>query len=100
MCHGSYKKAALWIFERLSQSIPANELLDPIEAQWISETMIGGIIWAKNNWKGYGRQYDETSLYPSIMQSALSFPIHKGKFQYSKTLLIIEAIIYMEYFML
>jgi hypothetical protein len=55
--------------------------LDPIEAKWISEAMMGGIIWAENEWKGYGRQYDETSLYPSIQQSALTFPINKGKFQ-------------------
>ena len=81
MCHGSYKKVALWLFERLSQSIQANEALDAIEAKWISDTMVGGIIWADNNWQGYGRQYDCTSLYPSIMQSALTFPICKGKFE-------------------
>lgn len=81
MCNGSYKQTALWLFERLSQAVPANELLDPIESKWISEAMMGGIIWADNDWKGHGRQYDETSLYPSIQQSALTFPIHKGKFQ-------------------
>jgi hypothetical protein len=42
---------------------------------------MGGIIWAKNEWYGFGRQYDETSLYPSIQQSTLTFPISKGKFQ-------------------
>lgn len=81
MCHGSYKRVALWLFEKLSQAIPANKPLDPIEAKWISEAMMGGIIWADNDWKGYGRQYDETSLYPSIQQSAITFPISKGKFQ-------------------
>ena len=81
MCHGNYKKTALWLFEKLSLTIPANEPLDSIEAKWISDTMMGGIIWADNNWKGYGRQYDETSLYPSIQQSALTFPIGKGTFQ-------------------
>jgi len=81
MCHGNYKKTALWLFEKLSLAIPANEPLDPIEAKWISDTMMDGIIWADNNWKGYGRQYDETSLYPSIQQSALTFPIGKGTFQ-------------------
>ncbi|CAH1771314.1 2318_t:CDS:1, partial [Entrophospora sp. SA101] len=75
MCHGSYKKVALWLLERLSQAIRANEALDPMEAIWISNAMVGGIIWAQNDWKGYGRQYDETSLYPSIMQSAITFPI-------------------------
>ena len=80
MCHESYKKTALWLFEKLSLAIPANKPLDPIEAKWISEAIMGGIIWADNNWKGYGRQYDETSLYPSIQQSALTFPIGKGSF--------------------
>ena len=65
MCYGNYKKVALWLFERLSQAISANESLDPIEAKWISVAMIGGIIWADNEWKGNGRQYDETSLYSS-----------------------------------
>ena len=81
MCNCNYKQTALWLFEQLSQAIPANESLDPIEAKWISEAMMGGIIWAENGWEGYGRQYDETSLYPSIQQSALTFPIRRGKFQ-------------------
>lgn len=29
MCHGSYKKVALWLFEKLSQAIPANKPLTP-----------------------------------------------------------------------
>ncbi|GBB99402.1 hypothetical protein RclHR1_35030001, partial [Rhizophagus clarus] len=64
--------------------IPANKPLDALEAQWISKAMMEGIIWAQNNWKGYGRSYDDTSLYPSIQQSALNFPIDKGKFQILK----------------
>lgn len=77
----SYRKTALWLFERLSIGISANESLDPLEAQWISKSMMGGLIWAKNDWKGFGRQYDETSLYPSIQQSALTFPIGAGEFE-------------------
>jgi hypothetical protein len=84
MHNGSYKKTALWLFERLSQAIPASKPLDPIEAKWISDTMMGGIIWAEKEWKGFGRQYDETSLYPSIQQSALTFPINRGRFQVLK----------------
>ena len=82
MHNASYKKTALWLFERLSIAVPANELLDPIEAKWISDTMMGGVIWADNDWKGNARQYDITSLYPSIQQqSSLTFPIGKGKLQ-------------------
>ncbi|CAB4431763.1 unnamed protein product [Rhizophagus irregularis] len=80
----SYKRTALWLFERLSVGVPANDPLDPIEAEWISDAMMGGLIWADNEWKGYGRQYDATSLYPSIQQSNANFPIHQGKFQIFK----------------
>jgi hypothetical protein len=77
----SYKRTALWLFERLSVGVLANEPLDPMEAEWISESMMGGLIWANNGWKGYRRQYDITSLYPSIQQSGSNFPVWKGKFQ-------------------
>jgi hypothetical protein len=80
----SCKRTALWLFERLSVGVPANEPLDPIEAEWISASMMGGLIWADNDWQGYARQYDITSLYPSIQQSSSSFPIQKGKFKILK----------------
>jgi hypothetical protein len=76
-----YKRTALWLFERLSVEVLANEPLDPMEAEWISKAMMGRLIWADNSWKGYGRQYDITSLYPSIQQSGSNFPVQKGKFQ-------------------
>ncbi|PKY61641.1 hypothetical protein RhiirA4_431951, partial [Rhizophagus irregularis] len=69
---------------RISKRVPANDPLDPIEAEWISDAMMGGLIWANNEWKGYGRQYDATSLYPSIQQSNANFPIRQGKFQILK----------------
>ncbi|GET62412.1 hypothetical protein RIR_jg22537.t4 [Rhizophagus irregularis DAOM 181602=DAOM 197198] len=56
----SYKRTALWLFERFSVGVPANDPLDPVEAEWISDAMMGGLIWADNEWKGYGRQYDVT----------------------------------------
>ncbi|GBC44033.2 hypothetical protein GLOIN_2v1793417 [Rhizophagus irregularis DAOM 181602=DAOM 197198] len=71
----SYKRTALWLFERFSVGVPANDPLAPVEAEWISDAMMGGLIWADNEWKGYGRQYDVTSLYPSIQQSNANFPI-------------------------
>ena len=48
-CAGNEKVMALWLFEKCSNSIPANEPLDPQEAKWISDTMRGGLIWADNN---------------------------------------------------
>ncbi|UZO11272.1 uncharacterized protein OCT59_002843 [Rhizophagus irregularis] len=74
----SYKRTALWLFERFSVGVPANDPLDPVEAEWISDAMMGGLIWADNEWKGYGRQYDVTSLYPSIQQSNANFPIRQA----------------------
>ncbi|GET51540.1 hypothetical protein GLOIN_2v1472929 [Rhizophagus irregularis DAOM 181602=DAOM 197198] len=69
---------------QLQRRVPANDPLDPVEAEWISDAMMGGLIWADNEWKGYGRQYDMTSLYPSIQQSNANFPIRQGKFQILK----------------
>ncbi|GET51553.1 hypothetical protein GLOIN_2v1472929 [Rhizophagus irregularis DAOM 181602=DAOM 197198] len=79
-----YKRTALWLFKRFSIGVPANDPLDPVKAEWISDAMMGGLIWADNEWKGYGRQYDMTSLYPSIQQSNANFPIQQGKFQILK----------------
>src|SRR5687768_6830913 len=69
MCGGNEKVMALWLFERCSQSIPANDPLDLQEAKWISR---GGLIWADNEWKGYGRQYDFTSMYPYLLREGSS----------------------------
>jgi hypothetical protein len=30
-----------------TMAIPTNESLDPIKAKWISESIMGGIIWAQ-----------------------------------------------------
>ncbi|CAJ0748148.1 13225_t:CDS:2, partial [Entrophospora sp. SA101] len=49
-------------FEQSSLSVSANEPLDPQEAKWISDIMRGGLILAKNEWKGYGGQYDFTNV--------------------------------------
>ncbi|GET66945.1 hypothetical protein GLOIN_2v1472929 [Rhizophagus irregularis DAOM 181602=DAOM 197198] len=77
----SYKRTAFWLFEWFSVGVSANDPLDPVEAELISDAMMGGLIWANNEWKGYGRQYDITSLYPSIQQLNANFPIRWGKFQ-------------------
>ncbi|CAJ0832972.1 964_t:CDS:2 [Entrophospora sp. SA101] len=69
MCHGSYKKVALWLLERLSQAIRANEALDPMEAIWISNAMVGGIIWAQNDWKGYGRHKSISLIMDEIIRT-------------------------------
>ncbi|UZO10301.1 uncharacterized protein OCT59_001892 [Rhizophagus irregularis] len=81
----SYKRTATaFSFARFSVGVPANDPLDPVEAEWISDAIMGGLIWADNEWKGYGRQYDVTSLYPSIQQLNANFPIRQGKFQILK----------------
>ncbi|GES83410.1 hypothetical protein GLOIN_2v1472929 [Rhizophagus clarus] len=80
------KRMTLWLFEKLSVGIPANKPLDALEAQWISKAMMGGIIWAQNNWEGYERSYDETSLYPSI-QGYSHFGIFRASIEKKDTLL-------------
>ena len=42
--------------------------------------MKGGLIWAENDWKGHGEQYDITSMYPSLM-CKMQWPVRKGEFQ-------------------
>ncbi|PKY36291.1 hypothetical protein RhiirB3_458570 [Rhizophagus irregularis] len=93
----SYKRTALWLFEQLSIGVPANDPLDPIEAEWLSDAMMGGLIWANNEWKGYGRQYDATSLYLSIQQSNVNFPIKRANSRHFQTLLTTEVMPCMEY---
>ncbi|CAB4421995.1 unnamed protein product [Rhizophagus irregularis] len=51
--------------------VPANDPLDPIEAEWISDAMMGGLIWADNEWKGYGRQQGK-------FQTLSDFVDHRG----------------------
>ena len=46
---GSYKIAALWLFEKLSQGVIHNQELDPLESKWISDAMKGSLIWAEND---------------------------------------------------
>jgi hypothetical protein len=80
MCGGSYKVASLWVFERMSRGLRANKPLSPQEALWISKAMKGGIIWGEKGWKGYGNQYDFTSMYPSLMKKS-TWPIGAGDFR-------------------
>ena len=42
--------------------------------------MKGGLIWAENDWEGYGEQYDVTSMYPYLM-GKMQWPVGKGEFQ-------------------
>lgn len=79
-CGGSYKIAALWTFEQLSRAVPANEPLDPLEAEWLRNSMKGGLIWAENGWSGTAEQYDFTSMYPFLLTKYF-FPIGKGNFR-------------------
>ena len=42
--------------------------------------MKGGLIWAENDWEGYGKQYDVTSMYPYLM-GKMQWPVGKGEFR-------------------
>jgi len=78
---GSYKITALRLFQQWSKGAPKSEPLSPQEAKWISDAMMGGIIWGEKNWKGEAEQYDYTSMYPFLMKKkGIQFPVGAGEF--------------------
>ncbi|PKK67858.1 hypothetical protein RhiirC2_782994 [Rhizophagus irregularis] len=52
------------VYETLKKivEVPANDSLDPVEAEWISDAMMEELIWANNEWQDYRRQYDVTNF--------------------------------------
>lgn len=77
---GAYKPITLKYFRTKSQGIRPNGPLSPSEAQWISDTMMGGLIWGEL-WEGEAEQYDVTSMYPSLMiKPGVTWPIDAGEF--------------------
>jgi hypothetical protein len=77
---GSYKNAALDLFDRFNKSLNEPEEILQDEAMWIKESSIGALIWAEE-YEGELYKYDIKSQYPYLMkQSTLKFPIKRGDF--------------------
>ena len=78
---GSYKNAALDLFDRFTKFMKDPEEILQDEAFWISESSIGALIWA-DEYEGELYKYDYKSKYPALMKSqTLKFPIKRGEFQ-------------------
>ena len=78
---GSYKNAALHLFDTFTKSINPPEDILQDEAMWIKESSIGALVWA-TEYDGELYKYDIKSQYPYLMtQHTLKFPIKRGEFQ-------------------
>lgn len=78
---GSYKNASLDLFDKFSQFLNEPEPILQDEAEWISESSIGALVWAEQ-YEGELYKYDYKSKYPALMKSqTLKFPIKRGEFQ-------------------
>lgn len=78
---GSYKNASLNLFDKFSKFLNEPEEILQDEAEWISNSSIGALIWAEE-YEGQLYKYDVKSLYPYLMKSpTLKFPIKRGEFQ-------------------
>lgn len=78
---GSFKNAALDLFDRFTKFLNEPEEILQDEAMWIKESSMGALIWAEV-FEGELYKYDVKSLYPFLMTlSTLKFPIKRGEFQ-------------------
>jgi hypothetical protein len=78
---GSYKNASLDLFDKFTKFLNEPEQILQDEAEWISNSSIGALIWAEE-YEGELYKYDVKSQYPSLMKSqTLKFPMKRGEFQ-------------------
>jgi hypothetical protein len=77
---GSYKNAALDLFDNFTKFLNEPDEILQDEALWISESNTGALIFAEP-YEGELYKYDVKSLYPYLMQlPTLKFPIKRGEF--------------------
>jgi len=77
---GKYKIAALQLFKMLSRGAPAPYMPDAFETKYLRETMMGGLIWARE-YVGEAIGLDVVSMYPSCMMApSITWPTRKGEF--------------------
>jgi hypothetical protein len=76
---GNDKATALNLFDRFTKTIlnPPNIL--QVEANFVSKATQGAIIFTEK-YSGPAWKYDVKSMYPSIMNSGMLFPIKEGEF--------------------
>ena len=76
---GNIKDTSLDLFDKFTKYLKHPEIILQDEAEWISNTNTGAIIYAES-YNGPGYKYDIRSMYPSIMISSGKFPIGRGEF--------------------
>ena len=76
---GNIKDTSLDLFDKFTKILKHPEIILQDEAEWISNTNTGAIIYAES-YNGPGYKYDIRSMYPSIMISSGKFPIGRGEF--------------------
>jgi len=77
---GQDKITALNLFDKYSKCIPTPDKINQLEAEWISDSTTGSIIFARP-YIGPGHYKDVKSMYPSIMKSSQVFPVKQGEFK-------------------
>jgi hypothetical protein len=78
---GDFKKAALHFFYETVKDIQPEPIEDD-EAEFISKSTIGQVIWCQKNYKGNSHHYDFKSYYCSILQrQQAKYPIKRGEFK-------------------
>ncbi len=74
-------KAVLNRFYELNPCLDA-DIIEQLEAEWLSDCHMGGLIWAQKGYEGPAYKYDINSAYPTVLLHHLfSFPIKKGTFK-------------------
>ena len=75
-------EGALKLFHYLTKSVPNPDEITTMEAQWIENATIGGIIYAKSGEYKDMVSYDINSSYPYIIGKAkLTFPVTAPQFK-------------------
>jgi hypothetical protein len=75
------KVVALDLFDRYTKHIMKAPVIYQAEANFINNSSIGAIIFT-DDYSGPAYKYDVVSMYPSIMNSKMLFPIKEGEFLY------------------
>ena len=73
------KNTALDLFDRFTKHIPNADHIHQSEAIAINKASQGAIIFS-DDYQGPAYKYDVKSMYPSIMDSNMIFPIKEGEF--------------------
>jgi hypothetical protein len=78
---GNTKTMSLDIFNRYTKYIKNPSKPSHLEADWITQASHGALIF-HDKYQGPVHKYDKKSMYPSIMNSKMLFPVDAGEFHY------------------